>query len=103
MPALVIGNVTAVRDERAMAEYREKVLATLQLYGGGFEVRGGTVDVLEGEWRPEHLSVMWFPTADHARRWYHSPEYAAILELRMGVDMELVLVAGEGQGLEGTS
>lgn len=97
MTALLIGNVGTVGDERRMAEYRAKVLDTLRLYGGGFMIRGGTFETLEGEWKPTHLSVMEFPTADHARRWYSSPEYRAIVPLRDGTPMDLILVEGEGE------
>ncbi|WP_282794123.1 DUF1330 domain-containing protein [Streptomyces sp. CC224B] len=96
MTALLIGNVGVIGDKEAMAEYRAKVLETLQLYGGGFVIRGGEFEVLEGDWRPEHLSVMGFPTAKDARRWYTSPEYRAIVPLREGTHMDLVLVEGEG-------
>jgi uncharacterized protein (DUF1330 family) len=90
----VIGDVGNVPDPAAMVEYRAKVLATLELYGGGFVIRGGAIDVLEGGWRPTHLSVMRFPSAEHARRWYCSPEYRAIVPLRAGVRMDLVILDG---------
>lgn len=94
MTALLIGNVGVVGDERLMAEYRAKVLHTLELYGGGFMIRGGAFEALEGDWKPTHLSIMEFPTAEHARRWYASPEYRAIVPLREGTHMDLVLVEG---------
>jgi uncharacterized protein (DUF1330 family) len=62
MPTLVIGNMKAVGDEEAMARYRAEVLATIEAYGGRFAIRGGHVDVLEGDWHPEHLSIMEFPS-----------------------------------------
>jgi uncharacterized protein (DUF1330 family) len=94
MTALLIGNVGVVGDSAAMAEYRAKVERTLQLYGGGFVIRGGEFTVLEGDWRPTHLSVMGFPTAEDARRWYSSPEYQEIVPLRDGTHMDLILVEG---------
>ncbi|NGN63424.1 DUF1330 domain-containing protein [Streptomyces sp. A7024] len=96
MTALLIGNVGVIGDERQMAEYRAKVLQTLRLYGGGFMIRGGESEALEGDWHPEHLSVMEFPKAADARRWYDSPEYRAIVPLRAGTHMDLILVEGEG-------
>jgi uncharacterized protein (DUF1330 family) len=95
MTALLIGNVGVIGDEQRMAEYRAKVLDTLRLYGGGFVIRGGQFEVFEGQWHPEHVSVMGFPTAEDARRWYASPEYRAIVPLRDGTHMDLVLVEGE--------
>ncbi|MCH0564865.1 MULTISPECIES: DUF1330 domain-containing protein [unclassified Streptomyces] len=97
MTALLIGNVGIIGDAENMAEYRRRVSRTLELYGGGFVIRGGEFTVLEGDWHPTHLSVMGFPTAEHARRWYHSPEYREIVPLRDGTRMDLILVAGEGE------
>lgn len=95
MTTFVIGNVAHIPDKEKMAEYRDKVLATLQAYGGGFAIRGGAFEALEGRWHPTHLSVMRFPSAEQARAWYTSPEYAAILPLREGVEMDLILVEGD--------
>ncbi|MFI1167612.1 DUF1330 domain-containing protein [Streptomyces sp. NPDC020801] len=94
MTALLIGNVGVIGDEERMAEYRAKVLQTLELYGGGFLVRGGEFEVLEGDWQPTHLSIMVFATADQARQWYTSPEYRDIVPLRDGTHMDLILVEG---------
>lgn len=95
MTALLIGNVSVVADAEAMAEYRAKVGRTLELYGGWFVIRAGEFAVLEGDWKPTHLSVMGFPSADAARRWYDSPEYREIVPLREGTHMDLVLVEGQ--------
>ncbi|MEN3586371.1 DUF1330 domain-containing protein [Streptomyces sp. ZYX-F-203] len=95
MTALLIGNVGVVGDPEKMAEYRAEVLRTLELHGGGFMIRGGEFEVLEGDWKPTHLSVMVFPTAEQARRWYDSPEYREIVPLREGTHMDLILVEGE--------
>lgn len=95
MAALLIGNVGTLGDPEAMAEYRAQVGSTLALHGGGFVIRNGTFEVLEGIWRPDHLSVMGFPSAEQAHRWYRSPEYREIVPLRAGTHMDLILVEGQ--------
>jgi len=45
MATLVIGNITAVRDEAGMARYRAEVLPTVEAYGGRFAIRSRTVSV----------------------------------------------------------
>jgi uncharacterized protein (DUF1330 family) len=96
MTALLIGNVGAIGDARQMAEYRAKVVRTLEMHGAWFVVRGGESTALEGDWRPGHLSLIAFPSADHARRWYSSPEYREIVPLRDGTEYQLILVDGLG-------
>ncbi|NIL42465.1 DUF1330 domain-containing protein [Salinispora arenicola] len=95
MAALLIGNVGTLGDPEAMAEYRATVGSTLALHGGWFVIRNGKFDVLEGIWRPDHLSVMGFPSAEQAHRWYRSPEYREIVPLRAGTHMDLILVEGQ--------
>jgi uncharacterized protein (DUF1330 family) len=82
MPAYAVVNVRQRTENAEMAEYRSKVQATLDLYGGRFLARGGAVEVREGDWTPERLVVIEFPSLQQARAWYDSPEYRAILDLR---------------------
>lgn len=93
MPAYVIGNIPTLETSSELAEYRRRVGATVEQFGGRFMVRGGKVNVLEGGWLPVHLTLFEFPDGASARAWYRSPEYLEIAELRTGsVQTELVLV-----------
>jgi uncharacterized protein (DUF1330 family) len=96
MTAYVICDID-VSDPEGYREYTALVPATLEPYGGRFIVRGGQHETLEGGWRPRRLVVLEFPTADDARRWYGSPEYARALPLRQRASSgSLVLVEGAG-------
>lgn len=76
MPAYVISNVEATDQTRA-AEYRALAQETVERYGGKFVVRGGAMEVLEGEWSTsKRVVIIQFDSVEHARRWYESPEYA---------------------------
>ena len=81
MAAYVIVDVE-VRDPGAYEEYRRRVPATLEPYGGRFIVRGGASETLEGDWRPQRVVVLEFPTVERAKAWHASPEYAAIAPIR---------------------
>jgi uncharacterized protein (DUF1330 family) len=82
MPAYVIADVT-VNDATAMEEYRKQVPATIAKYGGRYLVRGGAHQALEGEWKPNRLVILEFPTLAQAQRWYDSEEYKGPKALRM--------------------
>ena len=69
MPAYAIADVT-VTDATAMEEYRKQVPATIAKYGGRYLVRGGAHEALEGEWKPNRLVILEFPSMAQARRWY---------------------------------
>ena len=91
MAAYVIANID-IRNQDEYGKYSAQVPATLEAYGGRFIVRGGVVDVLEGEWNPR-VVVIEFPDSDSARRWYHSKEYQSILPVRLANSEGRVLIA----------
>lgn len=82
MAAYLIADVE-VNDPEAYAEYRRRFDAILERFDGRILVAGGRTEALEGEWLPRRLIVLEFPSAEHARRWYASPEYADILPIRV--------------------
>jgi uncharacterized protein (DUF1330 family) len=94
MPAYLIADVTTT-DQATMDEYRKQVPATVTKYGGRFVVRGGALEVKEGEWKPNRLVVIEFPSLEQARRWYDSEEYRGPKALRIKAGRtNLVMVEG---------
>ncbi len=94
MTAYVIVQVN-VTDTGRYEDYRKMVPATLEQYGGRFLVRGGDVDKLEGEWHPSRLVVIEFDSAEQARAWWASEEYAPAKALRQQAShTEMILVEG---------
>jgi len=94
MPAYVIVDVT-VTDPVVMEEYRKHVPATLAKYGGRFIVRGGAHQTVEGEWKPNRLVVLEFPSMEQAKRWYDSEEYREPKAMRLRAGRaNLVMVEG---------
>ena len=72
-----------VSDPESFAVYRSKVMPTLAAHGGRFVVRGGALTVVEGDWPYGRTVVIEFPSRRAAEDWYGSPEYQAILPLRL--------------------
>lgn len=91
MAAYVIAEVE-VTDPATYEDYRKQVPATVARYGGKFLVRGGATETKEGGWEPKRLVILEFPSMDQARKWYHSPEYAPALALRLKVARSKVLL-----------
>jgi uncharacterized protein (DUF1330 family) len=93
MTAYLISEYLEILDQAAMAEYRRQVTATLEAYGGRHIARGGqgvpgapggqTVP-LEGDWDPMRLTIIEFPSLDHAQQWYASDAYRDLKALRQG-------------------
>jgi uncharacterized protein (DUF1330 family) len=92
--AYVIAEVD-VHDTALFEEYRKLVPGTIAQYGGKYLVRGGVTDSKEGGWTPKRMVVLEFSSADQARKWYHSPEYAPALALRLkAAKSKMVIVEG---------
>ncbi len=81
MPAYVIVDVN-VHDPDGYAEYRQLSGASVAQYGGQFLVRGGAVEVAEGDWQPGRFVVIQFPSVEQAKTWYNSPEYTHARAIR---------------------
>jgi uncharacterized protein (DUF1330 family) len=96
MSAYIIADIQ-VTDPVAYDDYRPLAAASIARFGGRFIVRGGKVDLLEGEPQPERIVVIEFPDADTARRWYQSEEYQTALKIRQAASSGRVLLV-EGAG-----
>ena len=80
-------------DPQAMQRYRDLAQVAVAHYGGRYLVRGGAFQVLEGDWQPQRLVVVEFPSLEQGSKFYASPEYLAARAARAGVssfDMLLV-------------
>jgi len=94
MSAYIIAEVK-VHDAQIYEEYKGQVQPTLDKYGGRFVVRVGETELLEGDWNPSRLVVLEFPSADDAKAWWSSHEYAEPKALRQrSAVTQMVLVQG---------
>lgn len=94
MPAYVIVDIT-IHDTETYERYKLLAPPTIALYGGRYLVRGGTNTTLEGSWKPERAVILEFPSADVARAWWNSPEYAGAKALRQScTSTDMLLLDG---------
>jgi uncharacterized protein (DUF1330 family) len=95
LAAFVIVEINGVCDEATYARYREEVSANLANAGGQYLVRGGNVEVLEGNWRPGRLVVVSFDSMRAARDWWNSSAYAELKSMRQrSTNTKMVIVEG---------
>jgi len=94
MPAYIVLDVE-VQDPKVYERYKELAPPAIAAYGGRYLARGGRTQTMEGEWKPSRLVILEFPTAEKARAWWNSPEYAAPKKLRQAcARTEMVLIEG---------
>ena len=100
MPAYALAHLHTTSTHPDIAEYLERILATMSPFGGRFLVHGAPPEVLEGDW-PGVLVLLEFPDLAAARAWYASPAYRAILPLRTRhLRGDCLLVEGVGPGYD---
>lgn len=100
MPAYIIGIPVEMSPE-PMTAYREGIEATLAAYGGRYAAPlRGRSEILEGTWpSSDGVVVIEFPSYEQALAWYHSPEYAPLLAIRLAGDRwNILLVDGVAEG-----
>ena len=94
MPAYVVTQIE-IHDPTHYEDYKKISSSTIEKFGGRFLVRGGKVETLEGSWSPTRFVVVEFPTAQRAREWWSSAEYAPGKKLRQEIaSTEMILVEG---------
>jgi uncharacterized protein (DUF1330 family) len=94
MPAYVIVDIS-ISDPTTYERYKELAPPSIAEYGGRYIARGGATTVLEGEWAPERLVILEFPTAAQAQAWWASDSYAEAKALRQScASARMVVVDG---------
>jgi uncharacterized protein (DUF1330 family) len=92
--AYILANISVTNPEQ-YEEYKKLSSAAMKAHGAEVCVRGGKVEVLEGDWTPDRLVLLKFPSVDAARRFNDSVEYGAARKSRQGAAlMRMVLVEG---------
>ena len=94
MPAYIIVQVE-VTDPEAYKTYAAQVPPILEKYGGEFVVRGGDMEILEGEWPYPRVIVIKFPDMEQAKAWQAAPEYEGPKALRQSASNgNMIVVEG---------
>ena len=92
--AYIIANVTVTNPEQYV-EYKKLSTIAAKTYGAEFCVRGGAVEVLEGDWTPDRVVILKFTSLEKAKAYYQSVEYTAAIKAREGASvMRMVVVEG---------
>ena len=81
MATLAVAHLRNVSMGPDIVAYLAAIDGTMAPFGGRFLVHGGATEVLEGTWSGD-LIIIEFPDRAHARGWYYSDAYQAILPLR---------------------
>jgi uncharacterized protein (DUF1330 family) len=95
MPAYIIAQVT-IHDSVEYEKYLARIPGTFVPFKGRVLVAADDeIEVLEGTWPRTHTVVLEFPSIEHAKGWYGSPDYQSIIQHRFkAATSNLILANG---------
>jgi uncharacterized protein (DUF1330 family) len=94
MPAYIIVEVS-INDHKEYEEYKKLTPAAIAAFDGKFVVRGGKTITLEGDWKPERIVVLEFPSVEKANEWWHSELYSEAKLIRhRAAKTKMIIVEG---------
>ena len=84
-----------VTDQGPYDDYRTQVPELVAKHGGKYLVRGGSFEILEGDWAPNRLVLLEFPTIEAAKGFYDSEDYRPLRDIRLNAtNSNMVMVEG---------
>jgi len=83
MAAYYLVDVREIKDAAKMEDYRARINAVVERFGGCYVVIGGPFQVVEGSYQPVFPVMIQFPSMADARRWYDSEDYRELKALRL--------------------
>ncbi|CAN5515640.1 DUF1330 domain-containing protein [soil metagenome] len=94
MAAYVIVEVT-ITDPVEYEDYKKLTPAAIAAYDGRFVVRGAQAISLEGDWHPERIVVLEFPSVERAKEWWSSDIYTTAKTIRQrATTTKMIVVEG---------
>jgi uncharacterized protein (DUF1330 family) len=94
MSAYVIVEVS-IQNHSEYEEYKKLTPAAVAAFNGKFVVRGGESTTLEGDWKPERIVILEFPTTLRANEWWNSELYNKAKEIRQrAAKTKMIIVEG---------
>jgi len=76
-------------------EYIEKIPEFIKKHSGRYVVQGVEPELMEGDWKPERVVVIEFPSKNNAREFLQDPDAQTLFTLRhKTTTSQLLLVDG---------
>lgn len=85
----------SVNDFEMFKEYIEKIPAFIQKHDGRYIVQGVEPEIMEGNWKPERVVVIEFPSEEKAKEFLNDPDAQSLFEIRhKSTTSKLILAEG---------
>jgi uncharacterized protein (DUF1330 family) len=92
--AYIVSDI-AVTNPAQYEDYKKWSTEAMKAHGAEVCVRGGKIEVLEGDWEPQRIVILKFPSVEAAKKFNESPEYGKARASRQGAAiMRMIVVEG---------
>jgi len=83
MAAFILADVDVPDMEAYIASgYIENVPKIAARFGGVYRARGGDMELVEGDWMPDRMIIIEFPSMEKLKAFLDSEEYAPFRKIR---------------------
>lgn len=94
MNAYIIVDIK-ITDPVRYGDYKKLTPGSLVPFEGNFIVRGADTETLEGDWKPERIVIIKFPSLKQAKDWWSSDLYAPAKAIRQAASItQMIMVEG---------
>jgi uncharacterized protein (DUF1330 family) len=83
MPVLLITEYTKICNQDLYAEYIALAEPIVRSFQGTYIARTNEIQPLSGNWKPERILILRFPSQELMDNCFSSPEYKALAPLRI--------------------
>lgn len=83
----------SIIDFGGFKEYIEKIPCFIQKHGGRYLVQGEEPETMEGNWRPERIVVLEFPSPAKAKEFLADPAAQPLFALRHKTTISKLILA----------
>ena len=84
-----------VLDEAIYGEYVKKARPIVENYNGRYIVRSNEITSISGDWNPQRLVIIEFPSFEDLKSFLNCPEYKEIQALRESSTQGSMIVVGK--------
>ena len=92
MAAYLIYARKEITNEAVSKRYSERAVPQIREFGGEVVAARGAVHALEGDWNPQSVTILRFDDREALMRWYDSPEYAPLKQMRLDSNIGDIIV-----------
>ncbi len=95
MAAYFIYARSEITDAEVSRRYSELAVPQIHQFGGEVLVARGAVQPLEGDLNPQSVTILRFDDPAALMRWYESPKYAPLKQMRLESNVGDIIVVDQ--------